>query len=209
MGLQKNADVPQVSIFPALWGHRQTSEATSKLTAVSADDSLQDRTQSAKRLTRDSTVGIKYIKDPEGPKKPVLVERTRVKAMPLPCIFTAKIIVFLALIYWIIYLVPVYLEPLEIGVTIVWFGAVLLLSMKKDYASLLIAAVAAFNFVHDFIVELPLFKYTAIHLAAEHNISLHTASISLIVLLSLEVVFLFCFLYYAAYIIQPKRMYAF
>jgi hypothetical protein len=129
--------------------------------------------------------------------------------MPLPRIFTAKIIVFLAFIYWIIYLVPVYLESLEMGVTIVWFGAILLLLMKKDYASLLIAAVATFNFVHDFIVELPLFKTTAIQIASAHNISPQTASISLIVLLSLEAVFLVCFLYYAVYIIPPKRMYAF
>ena len=161
------------------------------------------------KINSDSTVGIKYIKDPEEPKQPVLVERTRVKAMPLPCIFTAKIIVFLALIYWIIYLVPVYLESLEIGVTIVWFGAVLLLSMKKDYAGLLLATVAAYNFVHDFLVELPQFKSTAIQIAAAHNIAQSTASTSLIVLLSLEAVFLFCFLYYAAYIVPPKRMYAF
>ncbi len=154
-------------------------------------------------------MGIKYIKDPEEPKHPVLIKRTRVKAMPLPCLFTAKIIMFLALIYWIIYLVPVYLESLEIGVTIVWLGAVLLLSMKKDYAGLLLAVVAAYNFVHDFLVELPKFKSTAIHIAATHSIAQSTASTSLIVLLSLEAVFLACFLYYAAYIIPPKRMYAF
>jgi hypothetical protein len=154
-------------------------------------------------------MGIKYIKDLEELKQLKLVKRTRVRAMPLPCIFTAKIIVFLALIYWIIYLVPVYLESLEIGVTIVWFGAILLLSMKKDYAGLLIAAVAAYNFVHDFIVELPKFKYTAIQIAATQNIAQSTASVSLIVLLSLEAVFLICFLYYAVYIIPPKRMYAF
>ena len=47
-------------------------------------------------------MGIKYIKDPEEPKCLPLVERTRVKAMPLPCIFTAKSIMFLALIYWVI-----------------------------------------------------------------------------------------------------------
>jgi hypothetical protein len=155
-------------------------------------------------------VGIKYIKDlEEEPSRVIISKRTRARAMPLPRIFTAKIIVFLALIYWIIYLIPVYLESLEIGVTIVWFGAVLLLSMKKDYAGLLIAAVAAYNFVHDFIVELPQFKSTAVHIAAEHNISPHAASVSLIVLLSLEAVFLICFLYYAVYIIPPKRMYAF
>ena len=155
-------------------------------------------------------MGTKYIKDlDDEPTRVIISRRTHVKAMPLPCIFTAKIIVFLALIYWIIYLVPVYLESLEMGVTIVWFGAILLLSMKKDYASLLIAAVAAYNFVHDFIVELPQFKSTAIHIAAEHNISPHAASVSLIVLLSLEAVFLVCFLYYAVYIIPPRRMYAF
>ena len=139
----------------------------------------------------------------------LLIQWPRIKGLQLPRIFTAKIIALLAFIYWIIYLVPVYLESFEMGVTIVWFGAVLLLSMKKDYASLLIAAVAAFNFVHDFIVELPKFKYTAIHIASTQNITQSTASVSLIVLLSLEAVFLVCFLYYAIYIIPPKRMYAF
>jgi len=154
-------------------------------------------------------VGIKYIKDPEEPKRPPLVERTRVKAMPLPCIFTAKSIMFLALIYWVIYLVPVYLESLAIGVTIVWFGAALLLLMKKDYAGLLIAVVAAYNFIHDFIVELPQFKSTAVQIAGAHNIAESTASVSLIILLSLEAVFLACFLYYAVYILPPRRRYPF
>jgi len=154
-------------------------------------------------------VGIKYIKDPEEPKRPPLVERTRVKAMPLPCIFTAKSIMFLALIYWVIYLVPVYLESLAIGVTIVWFGAALLLLMKKEYAGLLIAVLAAYNFVHDFIVELPQLKSTAVQIAGAHNIAESTASVSLIILLSLEAVFLACFLYYAVYILPPRRRYPF
>ncbi|MHC4215741.1 MAG: hypothetical protein ACYSWP_20530 [Planctomycetota bacterium] len=154
-------------------------------------------------------MGVKYIKDLEDePTRVIISRRTRVKSLQLPRIFTAKIIALLAFIYWIIYLVPVYLESFETGVTIVWFGAILLLSMKKDYASLLIAAVAAFNFAHDFIVELPKFK-TAIHVAATQNIAQSTASTSLIILLSLEAVFLVCFLYYAIYIIPPKRMYAF
>jgi hypothetical protein len=50
MGLQKNAVVPQVIISPTLWGRRQTSDVTPKLAAVSADDSLQNRTQSAKKI---------------------------------------------------------------------------------------------------------------------------------------------------------------
>jgi len=154
-------------------------------------------------------VGIKYIKDPEEPKRPKLVERTRVKTIQLPCIFTAKSIMFLALIYWVIYLVPVYLESLAIGVTIVWFGAALLLLMKKDYASLLIAVLAAYNFVHDLIVELPQLKLTAIHIAAAQNIAESTASVSLNVLLLLEGIFLACFLYYAVYILPPKRVYPF
>jgi len=116
---------------------------------------------------------------------------------------------FLALIYWVIYLVPVYLESLAIGVTIVWFGAALLLLMKKEYAGLLIAVLAAYNFVHDFIVELPQLKSTAVQIAGAHNIAESTASVSLIILLSLEAVFLACFLYYAVYILPPRRRYPF
>ena len=146
----------------------------------------------------------KYIKDPDETKPAPLVKRSCVKTARLPCIFTAKSIMFLALIYWVIYLVPVYLESLEIGVTIVWFGAALLLSMQKDYAGLLIVVLAACNFVHDFIVELPQFKSTAIQIAGTHNIAESTASFSLIILLSLEAVFLACFLYYAVCILPPK-----
>ena len=127
----------------------------------------------------------------------------------LPCIFTAKSIMLLALIYWVIYLVPVYLESLEMAVTIVWLGATLLLFIKKDYAGLLIAPLAAYNFVHDLIVELPKFNSTAIHIASTQNIAQSTASVSLIVLLCLEAVFLACFLYFVAYILQPTRRYPF
>jgi hypothetical protein len=163
-----------------------------------------------KKLAQDTTVGLKYIKDiEERQTREVVSKRIRVRAMPLPRIFTAKIIMFLALIYWIIYLVPVYLESLEMGVTVVWFGAILLLWMKKEYASLLIAVIAGYNFIHDLLVELPQFKSTAVQVAAAHDIAPSDASISLIVLLALEAVFLFCFLYYAIYILPPKRMYAF
>jgi len=154
-------------------------------------------------------VGIKYIKDPEEPKRPKLVERTRVKAMPLPCIFTAKSILALAILYWLIYLVPVYGEVLEVSVSIVWFGSALLLSLDKIYAVLIVAAVSGSNFVHDLIIELPKFGPKAAHVAATQNIAESTASVSLIILLSLEAVFLACFLYYAVYILPPRRRYPF
>ncbi len=183
-----------------------------KLRAYYVDNPFRIAPEARKELAQDTAVGLKYIKDIEEerePKRVVMSRRTRVRAMPLPRIFTAKIIMFLAMIYWIIYLIPVYLESLEMGVTIVWLGALLLLSMKKDYAGLLIAAVAGYNFVHDVMVELPQFKTTAIHIATEYNITPSAASLSLTVLLILEAVFFLCFLYYAVYIIPPKRMYAF
>ena len=151
----------------------------------------------------------KYIKDLDDIEPPPRGKHGCARTTRLPCIFTTKSIMFLALIYWVIYLVPVYLESLEIGVTIVWLGAALLLLMNKDYAGLLIAPLATYNLGHDFIVELPKLNSTAIHIASTQNIAESTASVALIILLSLEVVFLACFLYYVVYILPPKRNYPF
>jgi len=154
-------------------------------------------------------IRTRYLMDTDDTKPARRVEKDYFTFNLLPCIFTAKSIMFLALLYWVIYLVPVYLESLEISVTIVWLGATLLLFMNKDYAGLLVTPLAAYNLVHDLIVELPKFDSKAVHIAAAHNISEATASVSLIILLVLEAVFLACFLYYVLYIIQPTRRYPF
>jgi len=153
-------------------------------------------------------MGIKYIREPEEFSEPtpsVPFEESFSPILQMPCIFTAKIILALAILYWIIYLVPVYGETLEVGVSIVWFGSALLLSLNKVYAALIVTAVSGWNFAHDLLVELPKFSPKAIQVATEHNITQSTASVTLIILLSLEAVFLFCFLYYAIYILPPRR----
>jgi hypothetical protein len=207
MGPPNAARMSGVSIFRVYWVCSHAGAATSKLAADSADESLV--LLNPEINNSGNAVQTKYIKDIDEIKSVPRAKNSCVKTARPPCIFTAKSIMFLALIYWVIYLVPVYLESLEIGVTIVWLGAVLLLSMKKDYAGLLIAVLAAYNFVHDFIVELPKFKSTATHIAATQNIAQSIASVSLIILLSLEVVFLVCFLYYVVYILSPSRRYPF
>ena len=157
-------------------------------------------------------MGIKYIKDLEDfnePASPVLVEQSCSATLRMPCIFSAKVILALSILYWIIYLVPVYGETLEVSVSIVWFGSALLLSLNKVYAGLIVTVVSGYNFVHDLLVELPKFSPKAAQVAAVNNIAQSTASTSLIILLSLEAVFLLCFLYYAIYIIPPRGKYSF
>lgn len=158
-------------------------------------------------------MGVRYIKDPEEevkePTPPVPVEQSCTETLRMPCIFSAKIILALSILYWLIYLVPVYGEALEVSVSIVWFGSALLLSLNKVYAGLIVTVVSGYNFVHDLLVELPKFGHKAVQVATTHNIAQSTASTSLIILLSLEAVFLLCFLYYAIYILPPRRKYPF
>ncbi len=157
-------------------------------------------------------MGIKYIREPEEfekPTHPVPVEQSCGAMMRRRCIFTAKSILALAILYWLIYLVPVYGETLEVSVSIVWFGAAILLTLDKVYAVLIVTAVSGSNFVHDLLVELPKFGTRAADLASTNNITQSTASTTLIILLSLEAVFLLCFLYYAIYILPPRRRFNF
>jgi hypothetical protein len=153
-------------------------------------------------------MGMKYIKEPEV-RTPAMVKATSAEFLDIPRLFSAKSMVTLALLYWLIYLVPVYGESLEMGVTIVWFGSIILLAMKRAYPGLLLALLSAYNFVYDLIVELPKFDSKAIHVANVQNITESTALISLFILLMLEVVFLGCFIYYALNILPSRRRYPF
>lgn len=157
-------------------------------------------------------MGVKYIKDLEDysePTPPVSAEQSCTSALRIPRIFSAKIILALAILYWLIYLVPVYGEVLEVSVSIVWFGSALLLSLNKVYAGLIVTVVSGYNFVHDLLVELPKFGHKAVQVATTHNIAQSTASTTLIILLSLEAIFLLCFLYYAIYILPSRRRFDF
>jgi len=124
--------------------------------------------------------------------------------MKLPYIFSARAIAILAFIYWVIYLIPIFREPLEIGITAVWLGAVLLLWMRKAWAAMLLVVLSAGNLAHDIIVELPKFQSTIKYVSVQHNVTQSTTSVLLLVLLWLQPVFLLCFLYYVIYVFVTK-----
>jgi len=124
--------------------------------------------------------------------------------MYLPYIFSARAIAILAFIYWVIYLIPIYREPLEIGITAVWLGSALLLWMRRAWAAILVTVLSAGNLAHDIIVELPKFQSTIENVSVQHNVAQSTTSVLLLVLLWLQPVFLLCFLYYVVYVFVTK-----